>query len=157
MATYVALADAARAFLGEATAAISTSPSWLEAFGVITAFVASTVGLLAVVVKSVKLIRGVGHFLDDWNGEEVRSGFDGRLGVLARLAGVEKRTDQLTPNTNLIDAVARMEAQLNRSGMPAALDRIGRRLDRIEQHLGLAVDEHANDPWDPHPGSSPPA
>jgi hypothetical protein len=131
---------------GTANPAPGTTPSWLEAFGIVAAAVASLGVLITAAVKSAKLVRGIGHFLDDWNGEEARSGFEARPGVLARLAAVEKFTVQLTPNggAHIADAVARMEAKLNtRSDMPAVLERIGGRLDRIEQHLVLPVDEHA--------------
>jgi hypothetical protein len=145
---YLTFVSAVHAFLtGEAPPAPATQPAWVEAFGLASAAVASIGVLIVAVMRVVKLARGVGHFLDDWNGEEARPGFEGRPGVLARLAAVEVRTAQLTPNggAHIADAVARMEAHLrSRSDMPAALERIGVRLERMEQHLRLPADDSLN-------------
>jgi hypothetical protein len=50
------------------------------------------------------------HFLDDWFGEQVRPGFPGRPGIPERLARVEERTRQLTPNggSHLADKIAHL-------------------------------------------------
>jgi hypothetical protein len=61
-----------------------------------------------VVVKLLRVIKRVGDFVDDWQGEPARRGVPARPGVMERLESIE---GQLRPNggSSLRDAVNRVE------------------------------------------------
>lgn len=79
---------------------------------------AAIVAALAIVIGAVRFavrfIQRVVHFLDDWQGEEGRAGMPSHPGVMERLATLESRTAQLTPNGggHMVDAVRRIEQNL---------------------------------------------
>lgn len=83
---------------------------------IITAAAAVTAVLILVgaAVAATRFVRRVVHFLDDWQGEEERAGIPRRPGVIERLAIVEARTAQLTPNggDHVADRLARIEQAL---------------------------------------------
>lgn len=62
-------------------------------------------------------LRKIGYFLDDWNGEPARPGFEGRPSVPVRLEAIEteqKRVShevQTNSGSSLKDAVKRIEAE----------------------------------------------
>lgn len=61
-------------------------------------------------------IRKIGYFLDDWNGEPARPGFDGRPSVPVRLEAIEREQRrvshevQTNSGSSLKDAVKRLES-----------------------------------------------
>lgn len=71
-----------------------------------------------------RFVRRVGHFLDDWFGEEARDGQPARPGFPARIGELERRTaaieHELHPNSgaSLRDAVDRVERAVDRPPPP---------------------------------------
>lgn len=80
----------------------------------VAATVAALFGLVAAIGRVAKFVARVVRFLDDWQGEDARDGFERRPGVLERLATVEQRTAQLTPNggAHMADRLERIERKL---------------------------------------------
>jgi hypothetical protein len=72
-------------------------------------------GVVAFVRKALPLIRRIGHFVDDWFGEDGRAGAARTPGVLDRLKAIEGRLSavegQFTTNggSTMRDAVNRVE------------------------------------------------
>lgn len=82
------------------------------------------------------------HFLDDWFGEGARPGFPGRPGIPERLAAVEERTAQLTPNggSHLADKIAGLVRDSeDRRGNAEVLARIEGLLAGASQHTTVTV------------------
>jgi hypothetical protein len=85
-------------------------------WGTIAAALTALAALAALGRVIFKLARGIGHFLDDWNGEAPRPGQPHRPGVLEQLAGVVEEqarvSHELQTNggSSLKDAVKRVEA-----------------------------------------------
>jgi hypothetical protein len=107
--------------------------------------VAAVLLLWRVFLSGMKFTKRVVHFLDDWQGEEARPGAPRRLGVMERLdqqderiAKVEERTRQLTPNggSHMADKVTRIETQLENQDSKTALEALA----RIEQRLSIQTD-----------------
>lgn len=69
-----------------------------------------------------KGMRGVSRFLEDWNGEPERPGFEGRDGVMERLARTEH-------------AAKRAEFHLGNGSPIAFRKEVNERLERLEERI----------------------
>lgn len=88
-----------------------TSPdlsTWLASVGVwVGGIAALTTGITVIIVgarKTLKMLRRVGHFLDDWVGEPARPGVEARPGVMERLHAIEHEV-KYNHGTSLKDKV----------------------------------------------------
>lgn len=76
------------------------------------------IGALAAVWRRyvAPFLRKIGYFLDDWNGEPARPGFEGRPSVPVRLEAIEREQKrvshevQTNSGSSLKDAVKRLES-----------------------------------------------
>ncbi|KWX00785.1 hypothetical protein LI90_1808 [Carbonactinospora thermoautotrophica] len=75
---------------------------------------------------TIRLLRGVDSFLDDWRGTEARPGVPARPGVLARLGALELRVDEIAGR------LGDVERELRLNGGTSLRDAV----HRIEQRLG---------------------
>ena len=101
--------------------------SWVAGVPYVGGALAVIAGAVAFIRKAVPLVRRIGHFADDWFGEDARPGGKRTPGVLDRLSAIESRLErvesQFQPNSGstLRDAVDRVEEQvqqLNEGGKP---------------------------------------
>lgn len=100
------------------TAASQPEVSAPAVWAAMSAIAAIAVAFGIAVYKATPWLRRIGHFLDDWNGEEDRPGHPGRPGLMARVAGLERgqsviveAVGELQPNHggSLNDAIRRIE------------------------------------------------
>lgn len=101
----------------------SELPAWLVSSGLwVGGFAALVTGVTVISVgvsKLVRIFRRVGHFLDDWAGEEGRPGVEARPGVMERLGSMEDRLGEVehevktNTGTSLKDAAKRTEEAVN--------------------------------------------
>ena len=86
-------------------------------FGAIGATAVLAPGLLWIIARLKRITMfsdpRLGHFLDDWFGEDARPGFVARPGIPERLAEVEKQL-HADGGTSLRDAINRIEARVER-------------------------------------------
>lgn len=89
---------------------------WLADVPYIGGALAVLAGIVAAVRKVLPIVRRLGHFVDDWFGEDGRGGAARTPGVLDRLTAIEAKVarieGQFTTNggSTLRDAVNRVEA-----------------------------------------------
>lgn len=90
--------------------------SWLGDVPVVGGSLVLLAGVVAGVLKVIPFVRRIGHFVDDWFGEDSRGGAARTPGVLDRLTAIEAKVarieGQFTTNggSTLRDAVNRVEA-----------------------------------------------
>lgn len=87
------------AFLAQSppTPAADLDPAWISA---LIALVVAVFGCIAWCTRwAWRILRQVGHFLDDWRGEEARDGLPTRPGVMSRLVSVETLVAQVHAET----------------------------------------------------------
>lgn len=106
--------------------------------------VLSVLGVLAAFWRwALPFLRRVGHFLDDWFGEEARPGFPARPGVPARLAAIEteqRRVShevQTNSGSSLKDAIKRVEATQLKHG--AQMQTQGAQIEALMQAFGAFI------------------
>lgn len=106
------------------------SPVAVQVWGVILTL-ATVIGFLWRKVGPV--LRRVGHFLDDFLGEEERPGIPARPGVLERLQAVEV-------------ALAEVRYHVQPNGGRSAHDRLIERVDtlaaRLDEHIAASATSH---------------
>jgi hypothetical protein len=74
------------------------NPEWVAA---LTALIVAVVGCLAWAVRwGWRILRRVGHFLDDYAGEPARDGLAARPGFMARLTAVERGLAHVVAETS---------------------------------------------------------
>jgi hypothetical protein len=89
--------------------------SWLGSVPYVGGALAVIAGVVAFVRKVLPLVRRIGHFVDDWFGEDGRAGGRPTPGVLDRLKAIEGRLNQIegqfhtNGGSTLRDAVNRVE------------------------------------------------
>lgn len=66
-----------------------------KAMAWITATIAAITGVIVAGKRTAAIARRVGHFLDDWFGEEAREGTPARPGVMERLEAIETRLGEV--------------------------------------------------------------
>lgn len=66
----------------------------------VTATIAAITGVIVAGKKMALVARRVGHFLDDWFGEDAREGHPATPGVMERLEAIEHRLDSLEDAVN---------------------------------------------------------
>ena len=73
------------------------NPEWLAAL--VALIVAVCAGLGWCLRWALRLLWRTMHFLDDWNGQDTRSGLEATPGVMARLHGVEQLIAKVVAET----------------------------------------------------------
>lgn len=73
-------------------------PEWVAA---LTALVVAVFGCIAWCLRwAWRILRRVGHFLDDYAGEPARDGLDAKPGLMARLTAVEGQLKHVVAETS---------------------------------------------------------
>ncbi|RJL21121.1 hypothetical protein [Bailinhaonella thermotolerans] len=123
-----------------------TGPELLQLFAA-AATVAGGLALLVLLGRMVvwawRFLRRVGHFLDDWQGEQPRPGVPARPGIPERLASVEARMAGVEAR------MAALEVELSHDGGATLRDAVGRVEDgvaRVEDGLRAHIDQHREEP-----------
>lgn len=84
-----------------------------------------------------RFLRQLAEFLGDWFGEEARPGVPKRPGVMERLDSQDHQLSDI--QTRLTNVEAEVSPNTGKS-MKDTVHRSDKRLERIEQHLGMEND-----------------